>query len=325
MNKLLIPTVLAAAALGGCTNPCPQPTRVDEMARAPGRVDLLFEVTCSDAPFDSLDASQLRLVEEGVEVSDPDTWVVRRVADAMPTWSLLLVDVSQTTTIDEETFEAVREGARLIATSLAERGEFVGVHMFDGATYLREISVFTDDPVALSAALDDFTAEDQVDGSSNLHGALVAGLEQLDAQTASTPASPLVGVGQLIVIATDVDRSGRVTASKVTSAMRGSAHGRFVLSVGDQTMADALSDLAPTHVLWTDSLDDVAGSTAEDTVELAASRADSHYLLSYCSPLRSGRASLEVELTIGERSRAVKTTYDTTDFGPGCSLPEAIR
>jgi len=306
--------------LSGCAGPCPQVKRLDTSSAEPAMVQVLFSVQCAGEPVTDLTASDLTLFEGGEEVSRAEAdWQLDRVDAVLETYALLLIDVSDSI-IADGTIENAREVAKTFARDVVDQGQSVSVAIFDGAEEIRTIIDFTTDQAALVDAIEGIDAADQIDGSTNLNGAIVQGLEVLDAAVSVDVEAELESVASLVVFTDGVDLAGRTTDSRARSRINASDHHVFVVGLVDDEEVDELQALAKSGFFQAsdpDMLTDTFGDLVDDLV----AEVGKFYRLSYCSPLRSPRTTLKIEVQWDGSTDSVSWTYPTRDFGPGCELP----
>lgn len=311
----LIPLILA-----GCNNGCPEVEKLDTKVEDPGLVQMLFSVRCEGEPLVGLQADDVSLTEAGSEVSPSEAgWVVQDVVAALDSYTLLLVDVSDSI-ISEGTLEVTREVAADFGSSLIGLGHKVSVAVFDGDPNIRTIIDFTEDETALVDAIDSIDQDDQLDGSTNLNGAIVEALEQLDGKVVPDVEAELMSVANLVVFTDGVDRAGRVTHSKATSTINGSDHEVYVVGLVGEEDVEELQELARDGFFRADDAAALTEAFADLESKLVA-EVSKYYRLSYCSPLRNPRTTLKVTVHHGDKSSSVSFSYPTKDFGPGCTLP----
>lgn len=320
MIRVLPLFVLLLALAPGCS-PCPQVSRIDTSVTPPGLVQMLFAVECSGEPVTALEEADITLAEGGVEV-DPDEadWRLDPVTAALETYTLLLMDVSDSI-IEQGTLETAQEVATEFARSLVQQGQQVSVAIFDGDPEIRTVVDFTTDAAAIADGIASIDAEDQLDGSTNLNGAVVSGIEVLDGIVDQDVEAELVSVANLVIFTDGVDRAGRVTHNKAVNTVGGSAHEVFVVALIDSdTEAEELEELGVDGFFRAEDVANLT-ETFEELISRLVAEVNKFYRVVYCSPLRSPRTTLKVTVTWEESNSSAKVTYPTKDFGPGCSLP----
>ncbi|MCO4773337.1 MAG: VWA domain-containing protein [Deltaproteobacteria bacterium] len=321
MLRLYIFAISVAVLFTGCAGPCPNITKIDESVTAPGLVQVLFSVQCAGEPVTAVEETDITLSEGGTDVSGSESeWRLDPVAAALETYTLLLMDVSDSI-IEQGTLETAQEVAKGFSESLVAQGQQVSVAIFDGDPNIRTIVDFTSNAETLADGIDSIGPGDQLDGSTNLNGAVLAGLEVLDGKVSEDVEAELVSVANLVVFTDGLDRAGRETHSRAKNTVEGSNHDTFVVALIDEEVeAEELEELGEDGFFRADDVDALTATFDELTSRLVA-EVNKYYRLSYCSPLRNPRSNLKVKVSWEEKADTLKVTYPTKDFGPGCELP----
>lgn len=318
---LLRSTSVLVLLLVGCAPTCPSLEKIDASASEAGLVQVLFSARCEAEPITDLVAENVSLEEDGEAVSGAEAlWALEPVRAALNTYTLLLIDVSDSILV-EGTLEAARAAATEFATGLVADGDEVQVALFDGAEEIRTLVEWSDDPAVLEQSIGTIGPEDQIDGSTNLNGAVIQGLDILDAKVEPEVDAELVSVANLVVFTDGVDRARRESDSAARDVVDGSDHGVFVVGLtGDAAVAEDLGALAKDGYFEAAATEALGEAFAELRATLVA-ETNRFYRVSYCSPLRGPRATLTIRVTAGEDDDTVKFSYPSRDFGPGCALP----
>lgn len=196
--------------------------------------------------------------------------------------------------------------------------EGVTVFAFDGSPDLKLLGHTAQNGTAASPdyGLDKLRTRDP---SRNLYGAILKGLDELDARLMQIKKPVRVGV--LVVFSAGPDLAGRVSEDTLYDKLGSSDHRLVTIAVGDDPdwPADGLANAGTIHAQ--------SAATLPIAFEQAATRLarqkNSHYLVSYCSPSRAGvrRARLEAHYTTREgeeRGGEFELDFDAKGFGPGC-------
>lgn len=229
---------------------------------------------------------------------------------------VLLVDMSLADTPEARTLAA--KAALGFVQKLSPVGG-VTVFAFDGSPTLVQIAtVARGGAVPSMAALEAFTPRDK---SRNLNGAIVAGLEKLDAML-SQSGKP-VRVGSLVVFASGPDVAGRIDADKTHDLVWSSEYDVLGVGIGVGPEADYLETLARAGMVHAQAKNTLA-IAFEEAATKVRSELESHYLVSYCSPARAGerRLRLEVKHTTkegDEHKGDFEHDFSAKGFGPGCN------
>jgi hypothetical protein len=286
-------------------------------SQRPANVGAYVSVTDGDEPLTELAPSNFRVYEneqlvppEQTELTllDPNLVAVHQV--------LLLVDMSAAQTPAQRALTA--KAAHNFVEKVAPH-QGVMVFAFDGSAHLTPIATLPrgSRPVTM-AALESLSPRDP---SRNLHGAIVAGLEKLDAALAQS--GKPVRVGTLVVFAGGPDVAGRVDRDKAHDAVWKSPHDVIGIGIGVGAEADAIESLSRRGLIRAQSADTLP-IAFEEAADKALDELRKHYLVSYCSPARAGSRRLRLEVTFtnkqGEEHHGdFEVDFSAKGFGPGCN------
>jgi hypothetical protein len=309
---------LSLALLSGCgifRNVSVEP--IATTTQRPSNVGAYVAVSDGDQPLDELLPSNFSVYENDQLVPSEQsqlTLLDRNLVAAHHV--VLLIDMSLADTPETRTLAAK---AALGFVQKVSPVEGVTVFAFDGGPTLVPIATIARGAAVPSmAALESFTPRDK---SRNLNGAIVAGLDKLEA-VLSQSGKP-VRVGSLVVFASGPDVAGRIDADKTHDLVWSSPYDVLGVGIGVGPEADNLESLARAGMVHAQ-----AKSTLPIAFEEAASKVrselESHYLVSYCSPARAGerRLRLEVKYTNkegDEHKGDFEYDFSAKGFGPGCN------
>lgn len=213
------------------------------------------------------------------------------------------------------------EGARSLIDALDPTHD-IAVFGFDGRPDLLPFAFFTSDRAALASALDRAAEAPLVDDSTNLNGAIVSALTVLDrAVETEEKDRDQVAHGSFVVFTDGRDLAHRVSADEVDEALDETEHSSFAIGVGADVDPAELTAIGRTEAAIAGGAEEVAGAFLEVAAALE-DRAESDYVVSYCSPARAGRRTLEIRVQDGDRSASAEIDFDADGFGAGCA-PEA--
>ncbi len=316
-------------AAGACTPVAAAPLKLvplERSAEKPANVRVLFSVESPDGSTPELAADRFDVREDGTPVPrkdlnllNPDLrWSVRTV---------LLLDLGGHPAPDELGLMASA------ATSFFERLGTLGkvaVYSYDGEPVPHlwaRAALTTAEAKAAIGGIVDYRPQDT---STDLHGALVAGVSALNLAV-QRQSSGGARLGELIVIARSPDRAARSPVAEVKRALAG-----------------AQLDVR-LHTIWlgAGAAEKQVAELAESSSEVAAPaelapalarigdaverRGKSLYFLSYCSGARAGEHTLTIDFG-GDRPRAedapprLSYRFSAEGFGAGCdaSIPLSL-
>ena len=125
------------------------------------------------------------------------------------------------------------------------------------------------------------------DPSTNLNGAVIEALRQLDKQM-SRGKAPL-RFGTLVVFTDGTDRASRVTREERYDVIDTSEYEVFVIGVGAEIDEAELDAIGVSGTIITNDRQEIA-SAFEEAAEHIKARSQRYYLLGYCKPV-AGRGA----------------------------------
>lgn len=299
----------------------------------PGRVSVFLSVEEADgSPASGLTGEDFRIYENGELVSQSESFQqIRAQPQLFRSYLHLVLDRSNSVQTTGET--ALKSGARAFVELLAKDDEttFIQVSWFDGSSEIFPIPGhdigFTDSRADLLAAIEDLDAEPPTNGSTNLYGAVVSGIEDLNeidqvADLAGVPNRSLT----LVTFTDGTHQSGdNVTLEDARSAINGMSTGgnrynAFTIGVGQEIDPTVLGLLGPNGSVAEENFG-LLSSAFEDIGMQVFDLANSFYSLTYCSPKTSGDNTLTVSV-LEERdpNSDVEFTFNADGFGAGCAF-----
>lgn len=312
-------TALAVLALlAGCSQSLTL-TRINSAEDEPNNVWVFFTVERGDEPVGGLGASDFEIYEDGQRVSEFESQ--QRILNpevAAVMYTLLLVDVSGSITESGSLDDLVDAAEEFIER--VGKTQKVGVYSFDGSEKIQPVVPFTETEGALKGGLEGLRGYQPKDPSTNLHGAVVQALAELE-RGLEREQKPLK-FGTLVVFSDGADRAARVSREEMNEALRSDQYehyDRFAIGVGDdQELQEARLD----DIGRDGTVEGNDRSKVKESFEQIAARIEAHskrfYLLSYCTPARAGAHEVEIRVETEEPKGRGKLAYefDATGFGP---------
>jgi hypothetical protein len=114
------------------------------------------------------------------------------------------------------------------------------------------------------------------------------------------------------------DLAHRVSSGDVDDALDETEHSSFAIGVGAEVDPAELAAIGRTKAAIAGGPEEIANAFLEVADALGA-RAESDYVVSYCSPARAGERTLDIDVTDGEASAQASITFAADGFGAGCS------
>jgi len=286
---------------------------VDTTQRRPNNVWVFFTVQQEGKPVAGLTADDFDIYEDGKLVSPADSKQVAQNPDrASVSATLLLVDLSGAAD------PALIEASRTLVDRVGKTHK-VGVYAFDGSERLYPLVPFVHADGATEPGLDGLRDLKPKDPSTNLYGAVVQGVRELE-HALDRDGKP-VKLGTLVVLASGGDRAARVSRDQMLEVLGADEHRRYQLYAIGLGAAAKEAHLQDVGRSGTELVADVSGvSAAFDRVaERIDDRKNQLYLLSYCTPARRGEHELRIEArTQGDKPSvgSLRTRFVAEGFGP---------
>jgi hypothetical protein len=309
-----------AAGLLGCGGL--QLTPIKMTQQRPSNVALYFKVqTSSGDPVGGLTADQFRIYEDGQLVSQFESkQTILNPEVAAAHYTLLLVDMSGSVS-GSGSGDIIVQAVGAFTEHL-DKQQKVGIYAFDGSPELYPIVPFTDQTVNAKAGVQQLAMFKPRDPSTNLNGALVKGLDELD--NALGKATQPMKFGTLVVFTDGTDRANRVPPETARQHVREKPFDVFAIGLGAEIKESQIKEIGKSGTALAADKSAIVKAFG-DVGAKVASRTKSYYLLSYCSPSRAGKHEVEIEATFRDPQKKdseevgnLKSDFDATSFAPGC-------
>lgn len=298
----------------------------------PGRLSVLVKVvTTDDRPVADLTAGNFRLFEDGVLVSPSESQ--QRLLPrprSFRSFSHLLLDISGSVAQTQAGLQTELDAAhRFIEEAAAVSENYIAISWFFGSpniapALLSDLTAlgFTNNAALLHQAIDNVGLVQVTSTSTNLHGAVIQGLDALDAvQLDSNMNGDIEFTSLTLVTFTDgSDQAGLVDLDEALNRLNGGPNEYTALSIGlgSEINTATLSLLGPagfTFVGNETALISTFGSVGGEVRNVA----NSFYLVGYVSPKVDGATQfdLTVEAFTAEGSASRVYSADPAHFSGG--------
>lgn len=293
---------------------------VNSSVQKPSNIAVYVAVDDQQDPVGGLEAKNFQIFEDGVLVdADHSKLTLLNRDDVALHHTVVLVDLSGNP--NDATKQGIARGVGNLVQKL-QVTQGVTVLGFDGSDNLHPMGEFVrakDAEDAPGPELKSIEAFQSHDGSRNLNGAIVKGLDQLDARLMRQKKP--VRVGTLVVFTRGDDLAGRVPLETVSEKLEKTPHEIYGVGIENPEQKQ-IEDIAKNGVKKSA---DTAGIPVvfEDMGIFLKKVWAKYYLVQYCSPGRSGirRVRLEVQHD-GKEGKvdkgAVELEFDATGFAGGC-------
>jgi len=306
---------------GGCAGL--QLTPIKTAQQRPSNVAIYFKVQKEGGdPVGGLTADQFRIYEDGQLVSQYESkqTILNPEVTAVH-YTLLLVDMSGSVSQSGNgtTDELVQAASAF--TDHVEKQQKVAVYAFDGSPDLTPISPFSDQPGSAKAGVQQLTTFKPKDPSTNLNGAIVKALDELDG--ALGKAQQPLKFGTLVVFTDGTDRAGRVKQEEMEQHIKEKPFDVFAIGLGAEMKPEQLQRIGKSGTAMAADKNAIV-KAFDDVGARVEARTKSYYLLSYCSPSRAGKHEVRIEADYkdatgkNEETGSLRSDFDATGFAPGC-------
>ncbi len=295
----------------------------------PAIVSMLFKVeTEGGVPLTGLTPDNFRIYEDGETISRFESQqTIRHEPGKFRSHILLLLDLSGSI-LESENLTVLKEAARnfihaVMPAQYAEsyREVDMAIWWFDGAAQAHQLVSFDTETTRLISGIDNIHEQMSEDSSTNLYGAAIQAVDLIADKTGQF--GETVAVGSVVIFTDGKDQASRRTKEDALAAVNNAdnAVSVYTIGLGGEIDSEVLEDIGRDGFLYAEDVEalvpkfeEIAGTIREDI--------NSHYLLKYCSPKRSGAHDLTVEAVYNEMTGSITTCFCADGFTGGCNLTE---
>ena len=304
-----------------------QITIEDQFVGLPSNVSIFFQVEDLTGNGQAgLTESDFNIYENGQLVSEFEA--VRKIQPNERVFDyniILLLDLSGS--VLNENLAALKEAAKgfideVIPTQEASAGAIqMEIWWFDGSENIKLLSPLNADAATLKAAIDDITPEISADNSTNLYGAVMQGAEVATQRLTQTRQQDEIASGALVIFTDGTDQANRASLGQAMNAVENTDRdiSFYTIGLGSEIDEGVLRDIGRNSFVSATNISELLESFRE-IGDLISNRANSFYLLEYCSPKRSGNNQLTIEVVKGTLKGKENTFFDASNFNGSCNL-----
>jgi hypothetical protein len=285
----------------------------------PGNVAVYFRVDQTDGtPVGGLKAESFKIYEDNGLISEFESkQTILNPKVAASHYTLLLVDMSGSVSKSGQASTVVEAASAF--TEKVEKFQRVGVYAFDGSTDLYPIVPFTSSGGAAKGGIKSLGGFQPRDPSTNLHGAVVKGLETL--KTELSHAEHPLRFGTLVVFTDGTDHAGRVSRDDMMKAVKESEYDIFAIGLGAEIQEHELGEVGRNGTAMAKDRESVK-QAFDQIAQKIQGYSERYYLLSYCTPARAGEHDVRIEAIqksdSAERHGNLTYHFKADNFAPGC-------
>jgi len=294
-------------------------TPIKSTSDKPSNVAVYFKVMRGDEPVGGLTADQFRIYEDGTLVSKFESkQTILNPTVAASHYTMLLIDMSGSISESGST-ESVMDAATAF-TDKVEKFQKVGVYAFDGSDQIYPIAPFTNSEASVKAGIKSLKTFKAKDPSTNLNGAVIKGMEEL--QKALSHAEHPMRFGTLVVFTDGTDRAARVKAEDMQKAVHDTEYEVFGIGLGVEIKEDQIRQVGKNGTAMAADKNQVTAAF-DKIAQRIENRMKAYYLLSYCTPARAGEHEVQIEAIFTDDKKNESTgrlvqRFDAAGFGPNC-------
>ncbi len=294
-------------------------TRINSEQKKPNNVWVFFTVERGEEPVGGLEAKDFKIYEDDKLVSEYESkQTIQNPEVAAVMYTLLLLDVSASIT-DSGQIDQIVDAAQLFSERVGKTQK-VGVYAFDGSEKIHSVVPFTEAEGSVKGGIEGLRSFKPKDPSTNLHGAVVQGLETLK-EGLEKEKKPLK-FGTLVVFSDGADRASHVSRDEMMAQIDKEEYANyqmFAIGIGDPAELES-AQLGDIGRDGTEEGSDRA--KVKESFERIAAKIEAHskrfYLLSYCTPSRKGQhvVRIEVDSEKAQGKGSLEYTFVADGFGP---------
>jgi uncharacterized protein YegL len=192
---------------------------------------------------------------------------------------------------------------------------------FDGAENLKLLAPASNNSDELKAAIDEISPSMSSDNSTNLYGAVIQTVEVATQRLTQTRQQDEIGSSAVVIFTDGTDQANRATKGQALEAVNkaDSDISFYTIGLGGEIDESVLSSIGKTSFVSALNIGELLEKFSE-IGDLISGRANSFYLLEYCSPKRSGNNQLTIEVVKGSLKGSANTLFDASNFNGSCNL-----
>ena len=306
-----------------------QVTIEDQFVNLPSNVSVFFRVENNNGEgIAGLNESDFTIYENGQVISSFEaTRKIQPNEQVFDYHITLLLDLSGSV-LGGENLDGLKQAAKSFidevvpaASEASADAIKMEIWWFDGAESIKQLQATSSSSTALKDAIDRITPEMSSDNSTNLYGAVIQGIEVASQKLTQTRNLNEIGSSAVVVFTDGTDQANRNTKGQALGAVANADRdiSVYTIGLGGEIDEQTLREIGRTSFVSAANIGELLDRFRE-IGDLINGRANSYYLLEYCSPKRSGSNQLTIEVTQGTLVGSASTMFDASDFNGSCSL-----
>jgi uncharacterized protein YegL len=301
----------------------------NQFVNLPSNVSVFFQVTDAAGNGQAgLTEPDFNIYENGSLVSEFEA--VRKIQPNERIFDyniMLLLDLSGSV-LGSENLNSLKQAANgFVDEVLPQEGESsqgaikMEVWWFDGSENIKLLQPATSNKADLNEAISGINADMSSDNSTNLYGAVVQGVEVASQRLSQTRQLDEIGSSAVVIFTDGTDQANRASKGQAIEAVRNADRdiAFYTIGLGGEIDERVLADIGTTSFVSAVNIGELLNSFRE-IGDLINNRANSFYLLEYCSPKRSGDNQLTIEVVKGSLKGTANTIFNASNFNGSCNL-----
>lgn len=306
-------------------------TLIESSTRPPANVSILFKVDTDEGhPVADLMPSHFDIYENERLISRFESQ--QQVLSKSGTFKysiVLLLDMSGSI-VESQNLDTLKQAAqRFVEAVMFPRddpryGEIeMGVWWFDGREDVDSIVGFRFDPEVLVQGIQSIDEDITVDNSTNLHGAVIQGIDRVQQRLQATSRQDIITAGSVAIFTDGTDQANRVSRSAALRAVRQvpASVSIYTIGLGGEIDVPTLQEIGADGFVAAPNLTELV-PRFQELAGLVRDEANSYYLLEYCSPKRAGENDLTIKATFGDYVGLLSARFSAKDFTAGCTVSD---
>ncbi|MCI0693179.1 VWA domain-containing protein [candidate division KSB1 bacterium] len=296
----------------------------------PSKVSVHFRArTDYGKPVTRLQCSDLTLYEDDEPISSYESFYgIKDNPETARLSALLLLDLSGS--IVKTSLDTLKRAAAAFVDTLfrSNYGNVeLGISIFDGREKIVPLAEFTTDRRKLHDAAQKINPGLSLDNSTNLNGAVIEGVQAVNARLKSNKAIGLVPAGSLVIFTDGKDRAARVEYSKALKSVLESGLNVYAIGLKGEIDEGVLGQFGKDGFFPVDFIQNLVDKFKE-VASFISDDANSSYKLEYCSPRRKGQHQLKIKVTNKDDYTSfgsITVAFSADGFSGGCQIDSSYR